>query len=302
MGDYDWLAPLLTGVAKGATDIGTGLQANAQTQAALDEMLRNWKERMGDYDAIGDAGYKDVSPVLLGDTALAGIPQDAAGRQAQQEAMAALSELAQNGGLSLGDLKTLNDIQASLSRTDQSRRKGLANDFAARGQLGAGAQLAMALQGQQDAAMQANAAGESAAAQGQARALQALLEKGRMGRTMGNDQYARDAEAAKARDAIAARNAAARMGSMTANNAIAGQRFDDQMAKAHGKTSLTNSMNEAVFNKGAANKNTTKAMGGYANDLIDTGATAFSSFGRPASSGTDEIDVSADHDDEESEH
>lgn len=280
MGDYDWLAPLISGVAKGAVDVGTGLAANNQIQGSYDEMLRALRERMGDYDALGNAGYQNVTPSLLGPSALEGIPEDVASRQAQQEAIAMLSELAASGGLSLGDLKAINDIQRTLNQNDTSRRKGLANEFSARGQLGSGAQLAMAMQGQQDAAQNANQRSESVNAQAQQRAMQALLEKGRMARGMASDDYGRKSDAARARDAIEARNAAARMQSQNANNAIAGQRFTDQLAKARGKTSLTNSMNDAVFGKGSANKNTTKALGGYTNDLIDTGATAWDSWNK----------------------
>lgn len=301
MSDYSWLAPLISGVAKGAVDVGTGLAANQQTQGSYEEILRNLRERMGDYDNLAGGDYKTVTPELLGPSALEGIQDDPAARQAQQEALAMLSELAANGGLSLADLKALNDIQQNLNRNDTARRKGLANEFSARGQLGAGAQLGMAMQGQQDAAQNANQRAESVAAQAQARAMQAIAEKGRMARGMASDDYGRKSAAAQARDAIEARNAAARMQSQNANNAIAGQRFTDDLAKARGKTSLTNSMNDAVFGAGQANKNTTKAMGGYANDLIDTGASAWDSWnsGSPDYGSTSH---STGHDDEDGEH
>lgn len=280
MGDYDWLAPLISGVAKGAVDVGTGLAANDQMQGTYAEMLRRLAEREADYDALGTAGYKPVTAEQVGPSALEGIQGDPAARQAQLEAMAALDELAKNGGLSLADLKALNDMQRGLNQNDASRRKGLANEFAARGQLGSGAQLAMAMQGQQDAAQNANQQSESVAAQAQRRALEAILQRGSMGRSMGNDDYARKADAARARDAIEARNAAARMQAQGANNAIAGQNFTDQLAKARGKTDLTNASNQAVFGKGAQQARTTGAMGGYTNKLIDTGATAFDAWNK----------------------
>ncbi len=49
--DYSWIGPLISGVAKGAVDIGTGLAANQQMQGTYEEMLRNLRERLGDEEA-----------------------------------------------------------------------------------------------------------------------------------------------------------------------------------------------------------------------------------------------------------
>ena len=265
----DELANLGSNAAKGAIAAGAGSAANQQMQSAYDQMLANLQARFGDYDALGKAGYQDLTPQQLGPSAVEGIQDDPAARLAQQEAMAKLSELAANGGLSLADMKALNDIQANLNRNNQARSSGLANQFAACGQLGSGAQLAMQLQGNSDAAMRANDAGESAAAQAQARALDAILKKGSMGRAMGNDQFSRDAERARAHDMIEQRNAAARTDASKYNNTVRGQAYEDELAKARGKTSLTNSMNQAIFGKGAQGANTT--LGDSTDGGKDTG-------------------------------
>lgn len=284
MGDYDWVAPVAGAIGKGVNSYMAADKANAETQRAYDEMLANWRARMGDYDALGKAGYQQLAPQQLGPSALDQIQNDPAALAAQNEALAKLSELAANGGLSLADMKALNDIQANLNRNTQARSKGLANEFAARGQLGSGAQLGMQLQGNSDAAMNANRAGESAAAQAQARAFDAILAKGNMGRQMSNDDYQRKLNAARARDSIEAHNAAARTDAGKYNNSIAGQGFEDELAKARGKTSLTNSMNEAVFGKGSANKNTTLGKASAVNGNIDSATSAFGSMSGGGSS------------------
>lgn len=282
MGDYDWIGPLISGVAKGAVDVGTGLAANNQIQGSYSEMLRRLMERMGEYDSLGDAGYQPLVAQQLGPSALENIQEDPAGRQSQLEAMAALQELAQNGGLSLADLQALNQIEGRLNQQDTARRKGLANEFAARGQLGAGAQLAMAMRGQQDAAQNANQRAESVAAQAQQRALNAILQRGQLGRQMSGDKYGRDRDAALARDAIEARNAASRMDTARGNNAIAGQRFSDNLARLQGKTGLTNSLNQTTFGSGVQNARTTGAMGSYANNLIDSGKSTWDAWNKDA--------------------
>lgn len=293
--DYSWIPAVVGAIGKGINSYGTAAGADEEMQEAYRQMLANLKERMGDYDGLGKAGYQDIAPQQVGDTALGGIQVDPSGQLAQQQALAGLQDLIANGGLNLGDRKAINDVNGMLSQGDMSRRKGLANDFAARGQLGAGAQLAMALQGQQSDAMNANDRAESVAAQAQSRALQAMLEKGRMGRGMTNDKYSRDAEAARARDAIEARNAAARTDAGKYNNSLRGQGFEDELAKARGKTQLTGDMNAAVFGQGRQSANTKLGMGSTTNSLIDSGSTAFGSFLRNNNEGDSDTDISSAH-------
>lgn len=273
MGDYSWIGPLISGVAKGANSSATADSAQGISDAAYAQMLANLRERMGDYDKLGTAGYKDISAQQLGPSALEGIQSDPAARAAQQQSMAALQQLADNGGLSISDVKALNDLQSNLNRSDSARRNALSNQYAARGQLGSGAQLAMELQGQQQAAQSANQRGESIAAQAQDRALQAILQKGQVARGMSNDDYGRKADAAKARDAIESRNAAARTGASQYNNSLRGQAYEDALAQARGKSGLTDSMNQTIFGQAKSQGNTVLAKGGYRNDLIDQGST-----------------------------
>lgn len=273
MGDYSWIGPLISGIAKGANSSATADSAQGISDAAYAQMLANLRDRMGDYDKLGTAGYKDIAAQQLGPSALEGIQSDLSARAAQQQSIAALQQLADNGGLSLSDMKALNELQGNLNRNDSARRNALSNQYAARGQLGSGAQLAMELQGQQQSAQSANQRGESIAAQAQDRALQAILQKGQVARGMSNDDYSRKSDAAKARDAIEARNAAARTDAGKYNNSLRGQAYEDALAQARGKSGLTDSMNQTIFGQARSQGNTTLAKGGYRNDLIDQGST-----------------------------
>lgn len=294
----DWWKYAAEG-AKFLNSNNTADKSDAAMQAAYDQMMANLRERFGDYDALGSAGYKDVAAQQLGPSSFDSIQQDPRARQDQQESIAALEDLAANGGLSLADMAALNEVQRNLNRNDTARRQGLANEFAARGQLGSGAQLAMSLANQQNAADSANQRGESVAAQAQARALQAILQKGQMSRAMTNDDYARARDAALARDAIEARNAAARTDASKYNNSLRGQAFEDQLAKARGKTALTHDLNQVVFGKGGQTARTTAAKGDYLNKGIDavsrfgSGSTSSNSSG---GSGGTTIDDGGDSD------
>lgn len=278
MADYSWIPALAGAVGKGVNSYATAGTASAQSQAAYQQMLDNLRARFAEYDQLPAAGYQDIAAQQLGPSALEGIQVDPQGRQGQQDAIAGLDDLAKNGGLSLGDMKALNDIQANLNRNVLAQRKGLTNEFAARGQLGSGAQLAMDLDAQQNAAENANQRGESVAAQAQQRALQAMLQKAGLARGMTNDDYQRKLAAAQARDAIETRNAAARTDASKYNNQLRGQTYADAMGKLKGKTALTGDLNQVVFGKGKNQANTTLAMGGYANDLIDQGGAAGSKW------------------------
>lgn len=302
MADWSWVGPVANAVGQYAGGMSAGNQANSTLQGAYDEMLRNLQARFGDYDALGAAGYQDVTPEQLGDTALASIPEDLGARQAQQESIAALGDLSQHGGLSLADMQALNEIQGNLNRNNMARQKGLANEFAARGQLGSGAQLAMGLANQQNAAMNANQAGETAAAQAQQRAMEAILRKGEMARGMSSDDYRRKAAAAQAKDAIMARNAAARSDAARYNNSLRGQTYQDRLAQAAGKTSLTNAMNKGIMGKADQSARTTVAnasrTGKFGNDLQSAFGTQPTQSTEPTDSELqDEADTNQGDDD-----
>lgn len=283
MGDMDWGA--LAGLA--AKLINSGMSAaDAQKMAmdALNKAQGNIGQARADYDAVGTPHYDNVVAEQLGPTALNGIQNDPAGRAAEQQAIAKLQELADNGGLSLADMAALNQIQGNLNRNVQSNRKSLENQFAARGQLGGGAQLGMELAGNQNAAQNANQAGESAAGQAQARAMQAIMQKGNMGRQMSQDDYAKKSEAAKATDLINQRNAAARTAATMANNSFAGQGFDDRMAVAHGKSSLLAPTLDNAYRVGNQQSSYRAAQADQVNNAIDGATKAWDAMSKDNSS------------------
>lgn len=283
MGDYDWIGPLVGAGAKAFNSYETANKSNEDVQRAYQQMLDNLKQRFADYDALGPAGYQNVTAQQVGPSALNNIQLDPTGRAAEQSAMAQLGDLSAHGGLNLADMAALNKIQASLSRNNAARNASLANQYAARGQLGGGQQLAMALNANQNAAAQANQHGEDVAAMAQQRALDAILKRAGLGRQMESDEYARKSDAAKAADLIEARNAAARTQAANTNNSIAGQRYEDELAKLKAKSGLSSQQNDIMFGRGTQQARTDAAMGSTTNNLIDNGVSAIG--GRKTGSG-----------------
>jgi len=277
--DLNALMQLIDNGAQAGLNYAGGQQANAITQAAYQAVLGNLQKRFNDYDKLNPAAYKDIAAQQLGPSSLAGIQPDAQARTQEEAAISQLQDIADRGGLSLADMQALNEVQANLNRNNSARQAGLANQYAARGQLGSGAQLAMDLANQQNAAQSANQQGESAAAQAQQRAMQAILQKAQASRTMSNDDYQRKLAAAQAADAIAKYNASARTDASKYNNTVAGQSYADQLSKLKGQTALTDSMNGALLGSANANANTTKANAGYGAGLVGTLPSIFKGMG-----------------------
>ncbi len=268
-------------------------QEDAQrlAQAAFAKAQANIAAGNANLDKVGSANYVPLNKAdyQVPDTELKGIQVNPAGQQAELEAMAKLKELADNGGLSLADMAALNEIQAKTNQNIQANRKGLENQYAARGQLGSGAQLGMQLANQQNAAQLLNTQGEATAGQAQQRALQAIMNRGSLGRTVSQDDYNKQADAAKAADLIKQRNAANSMLVANKNNDIAGQGFDDRLKIAQNKNNLINPGNQLTLDAGQSAANSRLASGALVNGAIGAGAGAASSawdkFNGPSGNG-----------------
>lgn len=299
MGDYDWIAPLVGAAGSALNSSLTADRAGKISQEAYAEMLRNLQERFGDYDRLGTAGYEQYVPAELGKSALGGITEDPNLRMAGQETLSALKEIIDGGGLSLADLKANADTERGLNRNVTARRKGLANDYAARGQLGAGAQMAMDMDANQQANEQANQRGEATAARAEDRRLSAILKRGDVAQGMSAEDYKRQKEAAAAEDFINRWNASTRNDASKYRNTVKGMAFDDNLSKAHGKTALTDSLNKVTFGKGRDAAGGVETQGKIRNELIKGGTNAASSFGSGGSSGTTDEQTAQDLADEE---
>jgi hypothetical protein len=246
--DTDGTDQALADLAKyGIGEAGT-LGANAAQQAAYQAVIKNLQDRFGDYSKLSAPTANQLNH-QLGPTALDTIQNDAQARADEQTAIAQLDQIAKSGGLTLSDRNALNQIEQALSRNAAARNASVANQFAARGQLGSGQQLQMQLANNQNATEQANQRGESIAADAQKRAMQAVLDKGSMARNLANDDYSRKKAAAEAADSIN------RYNSSMATNATQNS-YEDQLRKLQGQGQLTGDLNNAILGSGKSNANT----------------------------------------------
>lgn len=256
MGDYDWIEPLVkTGVG-----VAGSLAANEAQQGAYQRVLDNLKQRYNAFQGVKPAGYQPITAEHLGPSALEGVQDDPQARVDEQASIAQLDQLIKGGGLTLGDLQALAQLESKLSRNATARNKAVTNQFAARGQLGAGAQLAAELDNAQSASEAANERGESTAANAQQRAMDAVLKKAGLSRSMSNDDYARKRAAAEAADEIARHNAAMATDASKYNNNLAGQSFDDEMKRLNDAYGMTGQQNETMVASGRQNANTAAGL------------------------------------------
>lgn len=260
--------PLLADLAKYGVGAAGTVGANAATQAAYQAAIQNLRDRFGDYSKLQTPNYATLTPQQVGPSALGAIQPDAMARGDEQQAIGQMQDIANRGGLNLSDRNALNQLEQNLSRSATARDQSLANQFASRGQLGSGQQLAMSLAANQNAAQNANQKGEGIAAQAQDRAMKAVLQKAEASRAMSNDDYRRKAAAAEANDAIARYNSSMRADATKYNNTEQNQGYQNQLEKLRGETGLTDSLNSALLGSGKQQANTIAGMAGATGGLV----------------------------------
>lgn len=212
--------------------MGGAAAGQAMSQADRNQARRLFQQMLEKYGQIQAPELQDAPAEELGSSALEGLQEDPGLREAEMGGLDTLKQIQDAGGLTLEDKAALNQVLNQTSRREAAGRGAIANDFAARGQLGSGAQLAMSMQNQQDSANRAADAGANTAGAAQKRYFDSVLQRGRLAGDIGNRDYERKAAAARARDSIAAHNAAARTDAARYHNDILNQNLSNKMGIA----------------------------------------------------------------------
>lgn len=247
---------------------GAGTAAQAQLMAAIQQVMANEQKNLDSANGLKTPDYQQLSPQEQAASGLGGIQDDAVAKGQQQGAINQLGQIAQSGGLNLADRAAQNQLEQTLSRNNSARQSQLAQQYAARGQLGSGAQLAMDLTNNQNAAMNANNQAQSLAGQAQQRAMQAIIQQGGLAKGMSDDEYARQAAAAQANDSINRFNAGQRTNTGEYNNKLQGQSYEDQLKKLGLVNQETNTINNTITAQGKQAANGTVSNGQYGSDFV----------------------------------
>lgn len=220
------------------------------------------------YQVTGQLSPQLESAFQQSQTGLGNLQFNQAGQGAQEQALAKMGQIAQNGGM---DAQAEQQIQGAIDQTNanaQGQRGAIVQNAMARGMgQGGGAMLAAELQAQQGDSNQAASSGMNAAAAAQMRALQAISQQASTGATLNSQDYAQAAAAAEAQDAINRFNAqnsqnVANANVTSANAAQAANLANDQSV-ANANTGVANQ--QETYNQGLKqqqfNDEATKAAG-----------------------------------------
>lgn len=282
--------------------IGLVGESHAREQASREETLR--RQALARILGIPEPELERVAPELLGPSAEEGVQADPELVAQQRAVLSRLLEMSK-GGLDIADRSALEDALAKSARNDAASRSAIANQFAARGQLGSGAELAMQLANQQQSSDQAHNIGMRTAADAQRRAYEALSQSGTMAGRLRDQGVHEAARRAQAKDAIAKYNNAAINRGRERNASLGQQQFDNRLrlqAAAGGAGSgLAGMYNQRTQQErdfwGGMGRAANEATKGWGQDRWDSGDTSSWSNPYGDSNVSSPPNVSADDDD-----
>lgn len=252
-------------IAAGITAVG-GLISSLISNGEHEKARRLLERAQAQFGDIALPQLKEIVAEQLGPSAFEQITQDPKLRQAEYDSLNSLKDMADSGGFTLEDKANLNRVQNQVARNESAGRGAIAEQFAARGQLGSGAQLAMSLANQQNAAQQAGESGLQVAADARKRAFEAIQARARQAAGMDEKDYNKQSNLASARDRIAAANANARTDASRYNNGIKQQQFGNQVALAQGKAGQAGQMADYISKGG---DRTAATVTNFTGSLVD---------------------------------
>ena len=197
--DYSWLGDL----------------APEQISAGPDVQYHGTSAHLADAATAGPTAFDDIStdPRLKDD---------------QMASLAALKDLAANGGMNGKDQANLSKVQNQVAQADRGRRDAILQNMAARGMSGGGNELLAQLQSNQAATDRQAQQGLDIAGMAQQRALDALMQGGQLAGNIRGQDFGEAAQRAAAKDAVDRFNAAQQTGSnqFNANSLTANDQFN----------------------------------------------------------------------------
>jgi len=157
--------------------------------------------------SLGDIDYDELDPELYealtaGPTSYKNIELDPKHRDAQNEALDALNAIIEGGGANAQEKADMARLQNQVNTADRGRREAIKQDMAMRGMSGSGLELLQQLQSSQDANQVSSQTSQDIAARNELRKLEAIMQSGELSGKIGQEDYDRQANIAKAEDYI----------------------------------------------------------------------------------------------------
>jgi hypothetical protein len=257
------MLPLILGGLGAATGILGGLFGASEEQKKREQAERLLREAMEQYDGMVPPEIQAYADQLLGPSAEAGVTSDPRYVQSQEDVLAKLQGISNEGGMDIQSQAALNDALRQTSQQEYSTRQRILDDMRRRGQGGSNQALVAQLVGAQAQADRAQSAGLNAAAASRQRALQALQQSGQLAGQLRGQDFSERTQAARAQDEINRYNAMARERGAQYRNALIQQQYQQRMQLANAKAgALTGQANAARADGQAANQAIGQITGG----------------------------------------
>jgi len=239
-------------------------EAGGLTAPTLDGVQLEDTPYLGDFAPEQIAGVADINvdPVALeravqervGKSNFEGLTTDPALRDKQMASLAALQELADNGGMTAMDRANLNRVQGQAAQADRGRREAILQNQRMRGMAGSGNELLAQLASSQAATDQQSQQGLDIAGMAQQRALDAMLRGGELAGGIRGQDWGEAAQRAAAMDEIAKFNAGQANQMSTWNAGAANQmgQFNTETGMRADMFNTGNTLDTQKYNAGLA--------------------------------------------------
>ena len=237
------IAMLLGGLVSAGGSLA-GYFANEDKARQQKQLLQ---QMMDQYAGLAPPSAKELT---LGPSALGKIQDNPTLLGDQTGALASLESVIQGGGLSLNDRAALNSIMSNVGQHATARNLGALDQAASRGQAGGGSVLAAQLANNAAANESANMAGTQLAGNAQARALQAMMQKGQLASQIRGQDWGEASAKAEAQDAINRYNAT-----------VPQMAYQDQLARLQGMSGATGNVAGWYGQEGQREANMLSGMG-----------------------------------------
>lgn len=199
----------------------------------------------------GTLSPEQAQAILMDSSAWENVSSDPNLKNAQLEALTALQEIGQSGGLTLSDRAALNKIATEEATANRGAREAILQNAEARGAGGSGMSILAQLQNQQDSATRRSQRDLDVAGLAQERALQALTQAGTTAGNIRSQDFTEQGARADALDAISKFNTANQQNvaltNTAANNEAQARNLAAKQAVADANTATRN--NQQMHNK-----------------------------------------------------
>lgn len=267
---------IIGGALGGIGSIVGGIIGNSQAQAQRDQARQILQSIIDRYGSIPQPILDQMQAEQLGPSAMGETYADPALEATQRDMLGRVTDIAHQGGMTVGDRAGMIEAQNEASRRNGAERQALEQMLQNRGLGGSGSAVALRIGGQRDAQERQTNVALQSSQEAQRRALQALQMGGQMAGQMRGQGFNEASDRAKARDMFAQYNANARTNAQRYNLNLPQQRFENQMDVARGVA------NASVGAANNANQNAARTQRQWADTGTGIGqmaGSAVSAFG-----------------------